>query len=361
MTVAAAGAAGAARPGRTAGMQEPSAVHAIIPIEAKVGYLRRPDAYPERPATVEVVETHLSWVFLGTTHVYKFKKPVRYPFLDFTTLESRRRNCEREVRLNLRLAADVYLGALPLTVESDGHLEVGGKGVAVEWLVKMRRLPSERMLDAAIRAGTVDEDAIRNLVRCLASFYRDAERVQTGAHAYRAAFAADIESNRIELTQARYGLPAAPIERLTSAQLRFLDAEGAALDERARGNRIVDAHGDLRPEHICLNAEPKIIDCLEFKREFRLLDPVDELAFLAMECDRLGAALLGDRILQGYLDASGDAPADTLIWFYKTYRACLRAKIAIRHITDHEIRDTDKWRRRAQEYLALAERYAARW
>jgi len=116
-----------------------------------------------------------------------------------------------------------------------------------------------------------------------------------------------------------------------------------------------------QPGNLSSKSASDASDCLEFKREFRLLDPADELAFLAMECDRLGAALLGDRILQGCLDASGDAPADTLIWFYKTYRACLRAKIAIWHITDHEIRDTGKWRRRAQEYLALAERYAARW
>jgi aminoglycoside phosphotransferase family enzyme len=217
------------------------------------------------------------------------------------------------------------------------------------------------MLDAAIRAGTVTEHDIRNLVRRLVSFYRDAEHIETDARAYRASFAAGIESNRAEIARSHYGLPAAPIEWVTQALLRFLEREGTALDERARGNRIVDAHGDLRPEHIALNAEPKIIDCLEFKREFRLLDPVDELSFLAMECERLGAGGIGDRILGGYLAASGDAPPDRLVWFYKAYRACLRAKIAIWHIADHEIRDTEKWRKRASDYLALAERYAARW
>jgi aminoglycoside phosphotransferase family enzyme len=331
-----------------------------IPIEAKVSFLRRPDAYPDPSETIDVVETHLSWVFLGT-RVYKFKKPVRYAFLDFTTLELRRQNCEREVNLNRRLAPEVYLGVVPLTLESTGELKIDGKGNTVEWLVEMKRLPADRMLDASIRAGTVTQHDIQTLVRRLVSFYRNAERVATDAQAYRASFATGVTSNRAELLQPRYGLPSAPIERVTAAQLRFLERQGAALDERARDNRIVDAHGDLRPEHIFLNDEPKIIDCLEFKREFRLLDPVDELSFLAMECERLGAGGIGDRILGGYLAASGDAPPDRLVWFYKAYRACLRAKIAIWHIADHEIRDTEKWRKRASDYLALAERYATRW
>ena len=325
-----------------------------------MSFLRRPDAYPDPSQAIDVVETHLSWVFLGT-RVYKFKKPVRYAFLDFTTLESRRQNCEREVNLNRRLAPEVYLGVVPLTLESTGDLKLDGKGNTVEWLVEMKRLPADRMLDAAIRAGTVTEHDIQSLVCRLVSFYRDAERIATDADAYRASFAAGVASNRAELLQPRYGLPSAPIECVTAAQLRFLERQGAALDERAQGNRIVDAHGDLRPQHILLNDPPRIIDCLEFKREFRLLDPVDELSFLAMECDRLGAGQIGDRILSSYLESSGEAPSDKLIWFYKAYRACLRAKIAIWHIADHEIRDIIKWRARALDYLALAERYAARW
>jgi aminoglycoside phosphotransferase family enzyme len=123
----------------------------------------------------------------------------------------------------------------------------------------------------------------------------------------------------------------------------------------------VDAHGDLRPEHICLTAEPAIIDCLEFNPDFRVLDAVDELSYLAMECERLGGGRIGDEVLHRYLEASGDTPAPELIWFYKSYRACLRAKIAVWHIDDHAIRDTEKWRKRATEYLALGERYADRW
>lgn len=330
-------------------------------IEEKVAFLRRPESYPGRPAAIEVIETHMSWVFLSEASVYKLKKPVRRAFLDFTTLESRRRNCEREVELNRRLARDVYLGIVPLTCPARGGFELGGEGTAVEWLVKMRRLPAHRMLDHAIRAGTVRREDLRKLTDCLARFYRRAERVATSVQAYRGRFLEGIEETRRELAEPHYGLPAPQVEHLAAAQTRFIVECGGMLDARALEDRIVDAHGDLRPEHVCLNAEPRIIDCLEFKRELRLLDPADELAFLAMECERLGAAALGGKILDQCLTAGGDRAPDALISFYKTYRACLRAKIAVWHIADHEIQGTEKWRERGLEYLALAEKHSCRW
>jgi uncharacterized protein len=330
------------------------------PLAEKVAFLRRPEAYPVRTAKVEPVETHMSWVFLIDELVYKLKKPVRYDFLDFSTVEARRRNCERELRLNRRLAEDVYRGVVPLVVQAGGGLRLGGEGTAVDWLVEMRRLPARRMLDAAIRNRTVDAADIRRLSRLLIDFYGRSPPVAMSAVAYRALFEDGVRLNQAELASPQYGLPAQRIENLAAAQLAFIDTHGGLLDRRAREEKIIDAHGDLRPEHICLTEEPKIIDCLEFNREFRLLDPVDELAYLAMECERLGAAPLGDEILRRYLEASGDAVPEELIWFYKAFRACLRARIAIWHIADHEVRDADKWRGRAGAYLQLAGRYVAR-
>lgn len=132
-------------------------------IDEKVAFLRRPEAYPSRPARVEVVETHMSWVFLTDELAYKLKKPVLYQFLDFSTVEARRLNCEREVSLNRRLAADVYHGIVSLDLGSDGNLRLGGGGTAVDWLVKMRRLPAHRMLDAAIRSDSVSAEDIDRL------------------------------------------------------------------------------------------------------------------------------------------------------------------------------------------------------
>jgi aminoglycoside phosphotransferase family enzyme len=335
--------------------------HIDVPTDEKVALLRQPEAYPARPARVDVIETHMSWVFLAGELVYKLKKPVRYAFLDFSTIEARRENCEREVELNQRLAADVYYGVVPLTLGSGARLELGGEGPVVDWLVKMRRLPAHRMLDAAIRANSVSPEDIRRLTLLLTGFYRGSVPIVLEAAEYRERFEKNIHDNRAELGKPHYGLSIPQVEQLAAAQERFIRGHGNLLEQRARERKIVEGHGDLRPEHICLTAEPKIIDCLEFNRGFRLLDPVDELAYLSMECERLGAAAIGHEILRQYLQAAGDSLPDELIRFYKTFRAFLRAKIAIWHIADHDVRDTEKWRRRARDYLGLAESYVTGW
>jgi aminoglycoside phosphotransferase family enzyme len=330
-------------------------------IDEKVAFLRRPDSYPSKPQKVDVIETHMSWVFLTDQLVYKLKKPVRREFLDFSTVEARHRNCEREVQLNQRLGARVDYGIVPLNIQPDGCLQLEGKGTVADWLVKMRRLPDQHMLDAAISNGTVSAADIRRLGNMLIDFYGRSTPVGVSAVEYRERFEDDIQANDSELSKPHYRLPVSQVGSLTLAQQDFLVRYGDQLARRTRDRKIVDAHGDLRPEHICLTPEPVIIDCLEFKREFRLLDPVDELAYLAMECGRLGAAHVGDQVMRQYLETTGDSVPEELIWFYKTFRACLRAKIAIWHIADHEVRDTDKWRRRAFDYLELAESYVRHW
>lgn len=326
-------------------------------IEEKIAFLRQPDVYPDRPKRVDVIETHMSWVFLTESLVYKLKKPVRYDFLDFSTLEARQKDCEREVSLNRRLAGQVYLGTVPLTRQGDGDLRLDGEGRVEDWLVQMRRLPAERMLDAAIRKGTVDGRDVQQISRVLTDFYRRSEPLPINPAEYLRRFEEDIQGNLMVLRDSRYALPTAQVERLAAAQGQFLAAQGGLLEQRVREGRIIDAHGDLRPQHICLTAPPVIIDCLEFNREFRSLDPVDELAYLAMECDRLGAPRIGDKILHCYLEAAKDACPSELIGFYKTFRACLRARIAVWHTVDHQVPDHQRWLGLARTYLDLAERY----
>ena len=332
-----------------------------VSIDEKVAFLRGAEAYRAGTARVEVIETHMSWVFLTSRLAYKLKKPVRYKFLDFSTLESRHRTCEREVHLNRRLAEAVYIGIVPLIILKNRHLRLGGGGTIVDWLVKMRRLPARCMLDAAIRNQTVDPKAIDRVGDLLTGFYRRSAPIAMSAPEYRQRLEDDIRANQRELGTPHFELPVAQIDRVTRAQLAFLKKNGEIVAQRARDGRIIDAHGDLRPEHICLTSRPVIIDCLEFNRGLRLLDPVDELCYLAMECERLGAAAVGERILHRYFEATGDAVPEELAWFYKAFRACVRAKIAIWHIADHEVRDIDKWRGRAGQFLDLAERYASRW
>jgi aminoglycoside phosphotransferase family enzyme len=337
-----------------------SACGADIALAAKVAFLRRPDAYRDPPRRVETVETHMAWVFLTENHAYKLKKPVRYDYLDFSTLEARALSCADEVRLNRRLSRGVYLGVVPLTCKADGRLALGGAGEPVDWLVWMRRLPYQRQLDRAIACGTVRPSDLARVGRLLARFYRSAAVERVSPAAYRARFAADIAANRTELTQPRYQLPVLPIKQTAATLLGYLRHNPETFDLRIRLGRIVEAHGDLRPEHIFLGARPQIIDCLEFRRDFRILDAADEVAFLAMECERLGAPAAGDAIFAAYRRDMGDAPPPALMCFYRSHRALTRAKIAIWHLRDEDVREPEKWRARARAYLALASRYAAR-
>jgi uncharacterized protein len=329
-------------------------------LTAKVEFLLQPASYLEPTRRVDAIETHMSWVFLSDLYAYKLKKPIRLAFLDFSTLERRKHYCEEEVRLNRRLAPAVYIGTVPITIGTFGKMSLGGTGPAVDWLVKMHRLPANRMLDQAIRSGTVATEDIDQLARRLAEFYRAAPPVAMMPVEYRRRFETWVAENFDELRHCEPILPAAAVERVHSIQFGMLRDMPGLFDNRVANRRIVEAHGDLRPEHICLGPDPEVIDCLEFNREFRLLDPVDELVFFALECEMLGAPEIGDRVLDRYRRDTDDDPPISLRNFYKSYRACLRAKIAIWHVREPDGRDAAKWPALAERYLALAEAYAKR-
>ena len=326
----------------------------------KVRFLQRPGSYPERPAAIEAIESHMSWVFLTDSYAYKLKKPVCYPFLDYSTIEARRENCAAEVRLNRRFAPEIYLGVVPLNIERSGDLRLGGEGKPCDWLVKMVRLPAERTLEALIGRDKVDEVQLRRAIHVLTRVYRRAAPAGLTAEAYRLRFDGDVQENLAALTDPAFELSSDLPDIVAGAQRRFLGSKAALLNARVEGGRIVEGHGDLRPEHIYLGDPPLIMDCLEFNRDLRLLDPVDELAYLAIECHRLGAPHLGDVVLETYRADTGDQPPDLLVDFYASARAMLRAKLAIWHLADAHRPDAEKWRARTMRYLYIAADHAAR-
>lgn len=321
--------------------------------------LRAPDTYPERPDRVESLETHMSWVFLTDRYVYKLKKPVVYDFLDFSTLSMRQQHCQEEVRLNRRLAPNVYLGTVAITRDSRGAMHLSGEGEPIEWLVHMRRLPAERMLDALIRTRALRQADIDSLGLRLARFYQTCSPVALSAGQYRAELGSAIELNRAELSPSQYGLPRGLVEAVHAAQADFLRQRAGLFDARVVAGKIVEGHGDLRPEHVCLLPEPVVIDCLEFSRRLRTVDPADELAFLAMECERLGAPQVGEGVLHIYADVTHDRPPAPLVSFYMSYRAGLRARFAIAHLRELDPKEWPKWRDSAVDYLYRAEGYCA--
>jgi aminoglycoside phosphotransferase family enzyme len=331
-----------------------------VGLEEKVAFLRRPGAYSEATAGVEVRETHMSWVFLTENFAWKLKKPVRHPFLDYRSLASRQHFCAEEVRLNRRLAPQVYLGALPLVRLPKGGLQIGGEGEIVDWLVQMRRLPEASMLDVALARRTATQAAVAAAADHLGAFYVAAPPVAVPEEAYLARFARELTLNHATLHDGAYGLPHA----LTAVVLDTLDA--ALVGERdmllapLRARRVIEGHGDLRPEHVFLGEPPAVIDCLEFDRALRLLDPFEELAFLAMECGLLDGHWAGALLLERCATALGARPPERLLAFYTAFQACNRARLSIAHLQDPVPREPAKWRPRTLRYLVQAAAACAR-
>jgi aminoglycoside phosphotransferase family enzyme len=328
---------------------------ANVELRAKVEHLARPESYPDQPLGVEVIETHFAWVFLAGRFVYKLKKPMRFHDFDFTTLATRRAHCELEVALNRRLAPHVYVGTVPLC-QNGARLALGGTGLPVEWLVKMHRLPRDRSLDRMADAGLVDDALLRGFVERLARFYASAARAPWDGRTYRRTLASTIERTAAELTEPAFGLPATSIREIADALTAFTSQRADLLHGRVAAGRIVDAHGDLRPEHVFLVApEPQVIDCLEFSAELRLLDSAAEIAFLALECERLGHGELARRILDLYSGCCQDRVAEELLAFYRAERAFVRAKLAAWHLDDRPPpAQAAQWRDQAEWYLATA-------
>lgn len=326
----------------------------IVPSLAdKVAVLGASATYGEA-APVEVVETHMSFVFLAGAHAYKLKKPVRYPFLDFSTIEARERDCREELRLNRRLAPDVYLAVVPLTTRAGG-LALGGSGPAVDWLVEMRRLPRKAMLDRLILAQSVDEARLGALCDTLAAFYRRATRSTISAEDYVTRFLFEERLNRDVLTAADVAFRDEAARLLDRLDARLAEAKDA-LAMRVRGGHVVDGHGDLRPEHICLNEPVVIFDCLEFNESLRQVDPYDEMALLGVECAQLGAPHLLRGITAGLARRLGQTPPWALVGLYGAARAALRARLSYAHLLEPAPRDPHKWAPLARRYLDIAYR-----
>lgn len=321
--------------------------------------------YTERPDRVEIVETHVSWVFLTGRYAYKLKKPVHFDGIDFSSIALRRQACVSELWLNRRLAPDVYQSVMPVTRDAVGNLSLNGPGVPVDWVVKMRRLPEERNLRWLIGYDQLQPQDIRSVATTLASFLlnRPPETVLLDTFCRR--LARNIQATQTLLENSVPPALCEMVRQVHAVQLQFLTTATGILHERVGDGRIIEGHGDLRPEHIYIEHCPKVIDCIEFSRSLRQVDAIDDLCFLLMECERLGRADVGDAMLSEYAHLAADEVPRRLCSFYKCYRACLRAKISSIRIAQlgqspepavvaAEIAEREQYLRLAQKYAESA-------
>lgn len=334
-------------------------------LEERLRFLRDPGTHGLPAGTpIEVIETHMAWVVLAGNAALKLKKAVRYPFLDFSTPAAREHACREELRLNARLAPDVYLGLEAL--QWDGHALSLVPAAAtcpsgtrtLDWLVRMRRLPRERMLDVLVERRAVAPRDIDALADTLFAFYRALPPVRPPDDGYVARFEREHARNREVLCDARLGL-AAEAGPVLDGFGRALAAHAPRLRARVAAGRVVDGHGDLRPEHVCLLETPVVIDALEFNAELRLVDPIDEAAQLGVECDALGAPWIGPRLAARLADGLQDPEGLALLPFYRAWRALLRARLALAHLLEPTPRRPERWAPLARRFIEAARREAA--
>lgn len=333
-----------------------SAPHLTVTCEDKVRFLSKPESYSIATKTVDIVETHMAWVFLTVDFAFKLKKPVARPHLDFSTIDARHRDHLAELALNRRLNADIYLSVVALTVDG-GALSLAGTGQPCEWLLKMRRLPAERALNVLLGRRVVSPPDVRAIAEKLAAFYLARQPVAMSIYEYRDRFERNIAENENVLVSFGSGLFRKRVKSLVDRQLAFILRRRGLFDDCVFRQRIIEGHGDLRPEHIWLDESVHIIDCLEFWRDFRLLDYYDDLAFLALECERLAMPRVGNDIVEAVIAITGERPAMALMHFYQSYRAAIRAKLAVWHLLDEYDPNIEKWLRAARVYLDLADRH----
>jgi aminoglycoside phosphotransferase family enzyme/predicted kinase len=337
-----------------------------MPLASLIAAMQQPGFYPQPPGGVEFRQTHISCVFLAGEFVYKIKKPVRFAFADYSTLELRYQFCQEEVRLNRRLTPRVYLGVFPIMRQDKGFV-LGAHPAqqfdpdACEYAVKMRRLPDDRSLERLVRTGRIDPEEMRRIALVLAAFHAGAAREHSTRYGAPEAIAQPVGVNLEEcrgfigdtITEAQF----TAIERFNR---KFIDTHRELLDRRARDGMVREGHGDLRSEHICVTAEIDVIDCVEFSQRLRYADIASDLAFLLMDLDRLGAPALGHLLLSTYLSQIADLALPRLLNFYKCLRAAVRGKVSSLKALEGEVPDAQRQsaHETARKYFAAAYGYA---
>ncbi len=331
-------------------------------LPAPVAAMLRSDFYPHHPQDVILVQSHISYVLLAGSEVYKLKKPVRFSFLDFSTLPLRRHFCHEEVRLNRRLAGDVYRGVVTVCREGDAYrLGADDDPSAVEYAVHMRRLPDERMLDRLLERRDVTPMMIEVLAARLAEFHATAATgAAISANGDPAAIWEVLNENYVNARPFRGATIAADDDDAIQSFARsFLQREEGLFRKRPAEGRVRDCHGDLHTEHICYTNDLVVFDCIEFNQRFRYCDVASEIAFLAMDLDYHERPDLSAHLVACYASFTNDPDLQRLMPFYQCYRAYVRGKVDSLKSAEDEVTPDGREAARAsaRRHFALAYRY----
>ena len=323
--------------------------------------LSNPKFYREETKSVRCAHTPTSCVFLTDKYAYKLKKPVNLGFLDYSSLEQRYFYCQQEVLLNRRLCPEVYLGVEPI-FRSGSKYSFGAEGTIADYVVKMLRLPETGFLDYMLNQETISKSLIDAIAKKVSGFHQKAQSNDLiSGYGSTAHIRKNITENFIQ-TEKYVGhvVPLAQYQTIQDFSLGFIENNDELFIKRMTNQYIRDCHGDLHAQHICFGDDVYIVDCIEFNDRFRFCDTASESAFLTMDLEHNGQAMLGDHFFRQYTSYCQDIDAYDLLRFYKCYRACVRAKVACFKSVDSMVGETEKEKAHyaAQQYFDLALTYS---
>ncbi len=293
--------------------------------ELLVQGLLNPSAWPGATGPIELLETHISWILLTGEYACKIKKPIKLEFLDFSTLELRKRWCEEELRLNSRWAPDLYMDVVPIT-GSAFQPQVNGSGTPIEYAVRMREFPQSALLSAELERGELGVDDMFDLAEMIADVHARAPENREARFGSVAAIKKPMTENLVYLEPVLDADELAFFERWTEEEL---ERRGALIESRRRDGYVRRVHGDLHLRNLVrLDDRVVAFDCIEFSEELRTLDVISDLTFLSMDLIASGRPDLAWTLLNRYLEVSGDYEGMCLYGLYHVYHCMIRAKVA---------------------------------
>ena len=333
-----------------------------ITVKKMIDFLSQPFSYPHSPGDIAIIQTHASILAIAPPFVYKVKKHINLGFLDFTTLEKRRNNCEREIRLNSRLCPYIYLDIVPISLKND-DLIFDDKGLVVDYAVKMKQLPGGYFLNQLLREGKVTKNNFHPIVQCLKHFYKSQLPDET-ISAYGAIDKIRINTDgnfKYMKEFIGHSIRKSALDAIKFFTDDFYKRNSLLFEKRIKEYRIKDGHGDLRLEHIHLQGDKVCIyDCIEFNDRFRYIDMASDIAFLTMDIDFHHMPGLSVDVTKQMISALDDKDMALLMDFYKCYRACVRGKVESIKSLEPEIdsEEREESRLKAERFFKLALQYA---
>jgi hypothetical protein len=330
-------------------------------IKEQIKLLLSEGEFPEISHRKKLVETHISWVILCDEFVYKIKKPVKYPFLNFSTIALRKHFCEREIELNRRMSKNLYLEVLPVTFLNERYYVGHDKAGVIDYAVKMRKLNPEKQMDVLLANNKLGPDDIKNLAECIATFHKGAKVIYNKRVLNLKIKFNELEGQKEFISENLNKEFGELIDRAIEKSDIFLNKNLKLLEERLKAGLFRDCHGDLHTRNIFLLPAPQPFDCVEFNDEFRQIDVLNEVAFLCMDLDAMERKDLSNLFIEHYnflFPTMKNRIESQLFIYYKSYRANIRAKVnSLRAFSSSDELSKSEALKEAEKYLKLMESY----